>query len=68
MGVPSKLALHILNESLRISEVFLEKSLEFGLRNLNSTFVAALVLGTSIANDAIEEFGGKQGMIHSYNT
>ena len=64
LGVPSKLILDIVNEDLRILEIFLEKDFEFWLHDWSGALVAALVLSLSEVDGAMNKWGCKWGMIH----
>ena len=64
LEVPSKLAPNTINKGLGVPEVFSEEVFELKPHDRNGAFVAALVLGSSEADGATEEGGGKSGMIH----
>ena len=64
LGVSSKLTLDAINKGLGVSEVLLEEGLELWLHDWSGTFVAALILGLSKADNTMKEGGGKQGTIY----
>ena len=64
LGVPSKLTLDAINKGLKVSEVFLEEGFELWLCNWGGALVAAFVMGSSEADGAAEEGGGKWDIIH----
>ena len=68
LGSPFKLTLDAINKSLEVIEVFLEEGLEVRLHDKNGTLVAALKLGPSKADSAIEVWGGKKGTFYLYGT
>ena len=64
LGVPSKLTPDIVNKGLRIPEVLSEEGFELWPRDQSGALVAALVLSSSEADTATEEWGCKWGTIH----
>lgn len=59
MEVFFELTLDIVNKSLEISEIFLEKDFEIELYNKNGALVIAIMLGPPDANSAIKKENGK---------
>lgn len=64
MGVFFIFTLNIVNKGLKISKIFLEKSIKVGPRDQNGALMAMFVLGLSEANDAKAKWGCEQGIIH----
>lgn len=54
LRVHFKLTLNVINKSLEISEVFLEKSFEFKLYDRSGTLIPVIMLGSFEANSATE--------------
>ena len=67
LGVPSKLTPDTINKRLGVCKVLLEESLELWPRDWSGALIRALVLGSSKADGAAEEGGGKRGIINLYN-
>ena len=68
LGVPSKLTPDVVNENLRISEIFPEEGFEFWLRDWNGALVTAVVLSLFEADGATEEWDCKWDAIHPGGT
>ena len=64
LRVSSKLTPNTINKNLGVSKVLSGEDLELWPCDWSCTFMVALVLGSLKANGAIEEYGGKGGMIH----
>ena len=67
MRVFFKLTLNIINKSLRIFKVFLEKNFKIELYNKNNILMVALILDLFEVNNTIEKWGGKKSIIYSYS-
>ena len=64
LEVSSKVTPDIINKSLEISEVLLEKNFEVRLRDRSGTFVPVFILSLSEIDNATKIWSGKQSVIH----
>ena len=68
LRVSFKLILNIIDKSLKIPKVFLEKGFEIRPNNRKNTFMAILVLNLSEVNNITKVLNSKQGIIYLSNT
>ena len=68
LAVSSKLTPDIINKGLKVSKIYLEKSLELWPSNQSDALIAVLVLGSFEADGTTEKYGSKRGTIYPYDT
>lgn len=64
----SKLTSNIISKNLKISNIFLEKSLELRLYDKSKALMVVLILCLLKTNDVIEKWGDKQDIIHLHSS